>query len=105
LVAQLAVPNNEPVKLLALIIEAVIGTVVEAPKAVTWAKVPTLPPPPLPVLTVIGNVEPSPFVKVIVLRTTEAVVNKEPVLVLPPPPPLTTFIAQLAVPNSEPVIP
>jgi hypothetical protein len=104
LVAQLAVPNNEPVKLLALIIEAVIGTVVLAPKAVTWAKVPTLPPPPLPVLTVIGNVEPSPFVKVIVFKLTEAVLRSEPVSVLPPPP-LITFIAHEAVPNKEPVIP
>ena len=34
-------------------------------------------PPPLPVLTTIGNVEPSPFVKVIVFKDTEAVFNKE----------------------------
>jgi hypothetical protein len=36
--------------------------------------------PPDPVLTVIGNVDPSPLVKVIVLEDTEAVVNNEPVL-------------------------
>jgi hypothetical protein len=56
------------------------------------------------VLTVIGNVEPSPFVKVIVFKLTEAVLRSEPVSVLPPPP-LTTFIAHEAVPNKEPVIP
>jgi hypothetical protein len=36
--------------------------------------------PPDPVLTVIGNVEPLPFVKVIVFKLTDAVVNNEPVL-------------------------
>jgi hypothetical protein len=38
---------------------------------------PLAPPPPA---TVIGNVEPSPFVNVIVLDTTEAVIKKELVL-------------------------
>ena len=37
-------------------------------------------PPPLPVFTVIGKVEPSPLVKVIVFKDTEAVVSREPVL-------------------------
>ena len=46
----------------------------------------TPPPPPLPVSTVIGKVEPSPLVKVIVFNDTDAVVSKDPVSVLPPPP-------------------
>ena len=37
------------------------------------------PPPPEPVSTVIGKVEPSPLVKVIVFKLTLAVVNNEPV--------------------------
>jgi hypothetical protein len=40
--------------------------------------------PPEPVFTVIGKVEPSPLVKVIVFKLTEAVVNKEPVEALGP---------------------
>jgi hypothetical protein len=40
--------------------------------------------PPDPVFTIIGKVEPSPLVKVIVFKLTEAVVNKEPVGVLGP---------------------
>ena len=35
---------------------------------------------PDPVLTVIGNVDPSPLVKVIILEDTDAVINNEPVL-------------------------
>jgi hypothetical protein len=56
--------------------------------------------PPEPVLTVIGKVDPSPFVKVIVFKLTEAVVNNDPVLVVDP---LTTYSAQLAVPLRLPV--
>jgi hypothetical protein len=37
------------------------------------------PPPPEPVFTVIGNVEPSPLVNVIVFNDTEAVISKDPV--------------------------
>ena len=38
-----------------------------------------VPPPPLPVFTVIGNVVPSPFVNVIVLRFTDAVIKDDAV--------------------------
>ena len=62
--------------LLALIIEAVIGIFVLAPFWVTCCKFPTLPPPPLPVLIVIGKNEPSPLVKVMVFKATEAVTKK-----------------------------
>jgi hypothetical protein len=51
------------------------------------------PPPPEPVLTVIGNVLPSPFVNVIVFRFTEAVVNSDPVFVEPPVPPFKAYEA------------
>jgi hypothetical protein len=37
-------------------------------------------PSPLPVLTVIGKVDPSPLVKVIVFKDTDAVVSNDPVL-------------------------
>jgi hypothetical protein len=47
---------------------------------VTGALIP--PPPPEPVFTVIGNVEPSPLVKVIVFELTDAVVKNEPVLIV-----------------------
>ena len=40
--------------------------------------------PPLPVATVIGNVLPSPFVKVITLSVADAVNKSEPVLTLAP---------------------
>jgi hypothetical protein len=44
----------------------------------------TEPPPPLPVFTVIGNVEPSPLVNVIVFDSTDAVINRDPVSILSP---------------------
>jgi hypothetical protein len=91
-------------------------------------------PPPLPVGTTIGKVEPSPFVNVIVLPAIEAVVKSEPVSVVPLPPfkaneavnayeeeidvlandavvtkdavaTLDADMAKLAVPSNEPVIP
>jgi hypothetical protein len=42
--------------------------------------------PPDPVFTVIGNVDPSPFVNVIVFKFTDAVTSNEPVDVDPPTP-------------------
>jgi len=42
-------------------------------------------PPPEPVATVTGNVEPSPLVKVITLPAADAVVSNEAVLTVPPP--------------------
>ena len=50
------------------------------------------PPPPDPVFTVIGNVEPSPLVNVIVFKATDAVEIE-----------LTELLAQLAVPAKLPV--
>jgi hypothetical protein len=47
---------------------------------VTGALIP--PPPPEPVFTVIGNVEPLPLVKVIVFEITDAVTKNEPVLIV-----------------------
>ena len=43
------------------------------------------PPPPLPVSTVIGKVEPSPLVNVMVFKATDAVASNDPVSTLPPP--------------------
>ena len=57
-------------------------------------------PPPEPVFTVIGNVLPSPLVKVIVFNTTEAVVNRLDVLTVPP---LPAFKAYDAVKAKEDV--
>ena len=55
-----------------------------------------LPIPPEPVFTVIGKVLPSPFVNVIVLRLTDAVVKRELVLVLAPAPPFKAYEAVIA---------
>jgi hypothetical protein len=69
------------------------------------------PPPPDPVFIVIGNVEPFPFVNVIVLRLTEAVKSKLPVSVDPPPPDTVTgnvvpspFVNVIVLPAADAVV-
>jgi hypothetical protein len=59
---------------------------------------PPPPPPPEPVLTVIGNVLPSPLVNVIVFNETEAVINALEVLDA-----VSALIDQLEVPNKDPL--
>jgi hypothetical protein len=79
------VPNKLPVNPKVDIIDPVtikLPVIIALP---VYGKDDPLPPPPEPVLTVIGNVEPSPLVKVIVFKLTEAVVSKEPVSKLPVP--------------------
>ena len=62
------------------------------------------PPPPDPVFTVIRNVDPLPFVKVIVFKSTDAVVNSDPVGVDPPPlVPVNPLPSPIKDPENEPL--
>jgi len=83
-VAYEAVPCNDPVNPKVEIVDPVIASEPVIIAEPVYGKVVTIAE---PVLTVIGNVDPSPLVNVIVFEDTEAVVSNEPVFVTPPPPP------------------
>jgi hypothetical protein len=97
-----AVPNKLPVKLpvkdpvLYELVKVYILAVKELNELVVTKDPVLIVAPPDPVFTVIGNVVPSPFVKVIVFNNTDAVKRSEPVFVVPPPPdPVSTIIGNV----------